>query len=117
MRQLVADPARLYPAIDCADPAIRRFETERLMPFYRRILPQLRQVTPDAIFFLEPHIWASGGTHSFITREAVGGEGVSLAPEYEDAARAAAAAGLPLRQVMHEAAEAARRLLGQGEQA
>jgi pyridinium-3,5-bisthiocarboxylic acid mononucleotide nickel chelatase len=45
------------------------------------------------------------------------GERVSLAPEYEDAARAAAAAGLPLRQVMHEAAEAARRLLGQGEQA
>ena len=45
------------------------------------------------------------------------GERVSLAPEYEDAARAAAAAGLPLRQVMHEATEAARRLLGQGEQA
>lgn len=42
-------------------------------------------------------------------------ERVSLAPEYEDAARAAAAAGLPLRQVMHEATEAARRLVGQDE--
>lgn len=36
---------------------------------------------------------------------------VSLAPEYEDAARAAAAAGVPLREVMGEAAEAARRRL------
>jgi uncharacterized protein (TIGR00299 family) protein len=44
------------------------------------------------------------------------GEGVSLAPEYEEAARAAAAVGLPLRQVMHEATEAARRLVGPGEQ-
>jgi uncharacterized protein (TIGR00299 family) protein len=43
------------------------------------------------------------------------GERVSLAPEYEDAARAAAAAGLPLRQVMHEAIEAARRLLAEDE--
>ena len=41
------------------------------------------------------------------------GERVSLAPEYEDAARAAEAAGLPLRQVMHEATEAARRLLAE----
>jgi endoglycosylceramidase len=86
MRRLVADPGRLYSAIDCADPAIRRFETERLMPFYTRIIPQLRQVTPDAIFFLEPHIWASGGAHSFLTREGVGGEGARLAfaPHYYD---------------------------------
>jgi len=45
------------------------------------------------------------------------GERVSLAPEYEDAARVAAAAGLPLRQVMHEATEVARRLMGQSEHA
>jgi uncharacterized protein (TIGR00299 family) protein len=45
------------------------------------------------------------------------GERVSLAPEYEDAARAAAAAGLPLRQVMQEATEVARRLMGQSEHA
>ncbi len=38
----------------------------------------------------------------------------SLAPEYEEAARAAAAAGVPLREVMHEATEAARRLLEGG---
>ena len=86
MAALVADPAHLYPAIDCADPAIKRFETERLMPFYKRIIPQLRQITPGAIFFLEPHIWASGGAHTFLTREAVGGEGVRLAfaPHYYD---------------------------------
>jgi uncharacterized protein (TIGR00299 family) protein len=36
---------------------------------------------------------------------------VDLAPEYEEAARAAAARGVPLRQVMHEATEAARRAL------
>jgi pyridinium-3,5-bisthiocarboxylic acid mononucleotide nickel chelatase len=41
----------------------------------------------------------------------------SLAPEYEDAAAAAAAAGLPLREVMHESIEAARRLLAQSDQA
>ena len=43
------------------------------------------------------------------------GERVSLAPEYEDAARAATTAGLPLRQVMQEATELARRILGQEE--
>jgi len=86
MRQFVADPNRLYPAIDCADPAIRRFEQERLMPFYKRIIPMLHQATPDAIFFVEPHIWASGGAHTFLTREAIGGEGVRLAfaPHYYD---------------------------------
>jgi hypothetical protein len=36
---------------------------------------------------------------------------VSVAPEYEDAVAAAGAAGLPLREVMHVAADAARRLL------
>ncbi len=42
---------------------------------------------------------------------------LSLAPEYEEAARAAAAAGVPLRQVMHDATEAARQLLERGEKA
>ena len=86
MRELVADPNRLYAAVDCADAAIRRFEQERLMPFYRRIIPALRELTPDAIFFVEPHIWASGGAHSFLTREEVGGEGARLAfaPHYYD---------------------------------
>lgn len=41
---------------------------------------------------------------------------VSLAPEYEDAAAAAADVGIPLREVMHRASEAARRLLEQGDQ-
>ena len=45
------------------------------------------------------------------------GERVSLAPEYEDAARAAKATGLPLRQVMREATEVAGRLIGKGKQA
>ena len=44
-----------------------------------------------------------------------GGRMVSLAPEYEDAAAAAVSTGLPLRQVMHEATEAARRLIEEGE--
>jgi uncharacterized protein (TIGR00299 family) protein len=44
-----------------------------------------------------------------------GGRMVSLAPEYEDAAAAAALSGLPLREVMHQASEAAQRLLEQGE--
>jgi uncharacterized protein (TIGR00299 family) protein len=39
---------------------------------------------------------------------------VSVAPEYEDVAAAAARAGLPLKDVMHQAAEEARRLLGAG---
>ena len=42
------------------------------------------------------------------------GDTVNLAPEFEDAARAAAAAGVPLRQVMQEAAEEARVLLAEG---
>jgi pyridinium-3,5-bisthiocarboxylic acid mononucleotide nickel chelatase len=46
--------------------------------------------------------------HEVAVKRGRWGERVSLAPEYEDAARAAAAAGLPLRQVMQEAAEAAR---------
>jgi endoglycosylceramidase len=86
MRQFVADPNRLYPAIDCADAAIHRFERERLMPFYKRMIAALGPMTPDAIFFLEPHIWASGGAHSFLTRKEVGGEGVRIAfaPHYYD---------------------------------
>ncbi len=44
-----------------------------------------------------------------------GGRIVSLAPEYEDAAAAAALSGLPLREVMRQASEAAQRLLEQGE--
>jgi hypothetical protein len=40
-----------------------------------------------------------------------GGRMVSVAPEYEDAAAAAAAAGLPLREAMRAAGEAARSLL------
>ena len=43
------------------------------------------------------------------------GRMVSLAPEYEDAAAAAASIGIPVREVMHLASEAARRLVGQGE--
>jgi hypothetical protein len=39
---------------------------------------------------------------------------VSVAPEYEDAVAASVAAGLPLKDVMHEATEAARALLGPG---
>jgi pyridinium-3,5-bisthiocarboxylic acid mononucleotide nickel chelatase len=45
------------------------------------------------------------------------GDRVNLAPEYEEAARAAAATGLPLRQVMREAVEAARQLLKASEKA
>jgi len=45
-----------------------------------------------------------------------GGRMVSLAPEHEDAAAVAAALGIPLREVMHRASEAARRLLEQGDQ-
>lgn len=37
---------------------------------------------------------------------------VSVAPEYEDVAAAATRAGVPLKDVMHQAAEEARRLLG-----
>ena len=44
-----------------------------------------------------------------------GGLMVSLAPEYEDAAAAAAGLGIPLREVMHRASEAARQLLEQGD--
>jgi len=44
-----------------------------------------------------------------------GGRMVSLAPEYEDAAAVAALAGLPLREVMHLATEAARRVIEQGD--
>jgi uncharacterized protein (DUF111 family) len=43
------------------------------------------------------------------------GRMVSLAPEYEDAAAAGVSLGIPLREVMHLANEAARRLLEQGE--
>jgi pyridinium-3,5-bisthiocarboxylic acid mononucleotide nickel chelatase len=42
------------------------------------------------------------------------GDTVNLAPEFEDAARAAAAAGVPLRQVTQEAAEKARVHLAEG---
>ncbi len=42
------------------------------------------------------------------------GERVSFAPEYEEAARVAAVTGTPLREVMAEATEAARRLLQEG---
>ncbi len=43
------------------------------------------------------------------------GRMVTLAPEYEDAAAAAASLGIPVREVMHLASEAARRLVGRGE--
>ena len=39
---------------------------------------------------------------------------VSVAPEYEDAAAVAASSGVPLREVMHLAVEAAQRVLEQG---
>ena len=39
---------------------------------------------------------------------------VSIAPEYEDCAAAAAAAGIPLKDVMHLATAAAREILGPG---
>lgn len=45
-----------------------------------------------------------------------GERAVSLAPEYEEAAAVAAATGLALRQVMHQATEAAERLLERSDQ-
>ena len=44
-----------------------------------------------------------------------GGRTMSLAPEYEDAAAAAALSGIPLREVMHLAREAARGVVERGE--
>jgi endoglycosylceramidase len=84
----VTEPAQLYSAIDCADPFFRKFETGKLMPYYERVIPELLKVTPDKIFFLEPHIWASGGGHSFLERPKAAGAGVQIAyaPHYYDPA-------------------------------
>ncbi len=88
VQQFLADAEKLFPALDCADPVITRFERERLTPFYKRAIPELRKLTPKAIFFVEPHIWASGGMHTFLTRADIGGEGALLAyaPHFYDPA-------------------------------
>jgi hypothetical protein len=58
--------------------------------------------------------WVSADVHGESVRVKVGrygGEVVTLAPEFEDARQAALRQGVPLKEVMAEAAEQARRLL------
>ncbi len=85
-QELLADPERFFPALDLADGLFRRFEEEKLAPFYRRIIEALVEVTPQAIFFLEPHIGASSGTHSFLTRPDMRGQEINIAyaPHFYD---------------------------------
>jgi uncharacterized protein (TIGR00299 family) protein len=56
----------------------------------------------------------SVGGHDVDVKWGAWGEGVSLAPEFEQAARVAEAAGVPLRDVIQEAVEKARLQLGKG---
>jgi len=56
----------------------------------------------------------SVGGHDVDVKWGAWGEGVILAPEFEQAARVAEAAGVPLRDVIQEAVEKARLQLGKG---
>lgn len=86
MQAFMADPGKLFRALDCADGVFRSFEERKLMPFYERLTAVLAQVTPSAIFFLEPHIFASAGANSFLSRPLAGGRDimVAYAPHYYD---------------------------------
>jgi len=80
------DPDRFFAALDLGDDLFQRFEQGRLLPFYERIIQALVEVTPEAIFFLEPHIGAASGAHSFLTRPETGGHEVQIAyaPHFYD---------------------------------
>lgn len=86
MQAFMADPGKLFRALDCADGVFRRFEEDKLMPFYERLTAALAELTPGAIFFLEPHIFASAGANSFLTRPLAGGRDITVAyaPHYYD---------------------------------
>ncbi len=81
----VRDPDKFFPVLDLAEPFFARFERERLLPFYGRIIEQVREAMPDTIFFLEPHIGVSSGGRSFLER-AEGLEEIALAyaPHFYD---------------------------------
>ncbi|MEA3402904.1 MAG: cellulase family glycosylhydrolase [Armatimonadota bacterium] len=83
--ELLRDPERYFAAIDLGDDFFARFERERLLPFYERVVAAIREVTPDAIFFLEPHIAAASGANSFLQRtEGLANVQLAYAPHFYD---------------------------------
>lgn len=86
LQEVLADPARFFSILDLANDLFRRFEQERLMPLYERVVRELRQVTPEAIFFLEPHIGAASGAKTFLTQPQApdGPVRIAYAPHFYD---------------------------------
>ncbi len=83
--ELLQDPERYFSLVDMGDDFFRRFETERLLPMYERVVQSISDVTPEAIFFLEPHIGAASGAHSFLERtEGLEGVRLAYAPHFYD---------------------------------
>lgn len=61
------NPERHKRAVAAIAPTMQQFEREHLMPMYQRVHQAIREVSPNAIIFLEPCVLANVGVPSVIT--------------------------------------------------
>lgn len=54
--------------IDATEEIYKRFEIEKLMPFYKKIVSAIRSVDKESLLFLEPSVSANIGVYSGIER-------------------------------------------------
>ncbi|HOQ67178.1 MAG TPA: cellulase family glycosylhydrolase [Candidatus Atribacteria bacterium] len=58
-----------YPKIiDSIEILCRRFEVEKLMPFYKRLISSVREVDKESLVFLEPSVLSNVGVYSAIKK-------------------------------------------------
>lgn len=77
---LLEDPRQFAAVIDVTQPIYAAFESEQLMPFYRRVADAIRAVDPGRALFLETSMGSNMGVYSGV-QALRGADGELLAPQ------------------------------------
>jgi len=71
--RLVEDEGAYRELVSAAEPYVRAFETEVLVPFYERVAEAIRSETPHGVIFLEDCYFCNAGVPSSVAPVRVGG--------------------------------------------